>query len=224
MSRLILFPGLGADHRMFSRLKEVGVEFITFPLPEPVAGEGLSEYALRATGTLKLSADDFIGGCSFGSVVATAVSRQVPSRGLILIGGALNGMTLRGFKWLPRIFRPYFPLSLFKPFLRTDQAMHYLFGSDNQAMNDLASAMLADTSDTMLVRGGRMLAVYGEQLKPLCPVFAIHGSMDRVMDPPPVEKCLIVPDAGHGIAYTHADEVATFLKEIQAVPDQGAEF
>lgn len=224
MSRLILFSGLGADHRMFSRLNDVGVEFITSPLPVPVAGEGLFEYALRATGPLKLSADDFIGGCSFGSVVATVVARQVPSRGLILIGGALNGMSLRGFKWLPRIFRPYFPISLFKPFLRTDQAMHYLFGSDNQAMIDLASAMLADTSDTMLVRAGRMLAAYGEQQKPLCPVFAIHGGMDRIMDPPPVGKCLIIPDAGHGIAYTHAEEVATFLREIQAIPDQGAGF
>jgi pimeloyl-ACP methyl ester carboxylesterase len=220
MARMILLPGLGADERMFAPLKAQGLFFETPQLPIPRGGETMPVYGRRVAKAIGVRPDDLIGGCSFGSVVAAAVARQVPCRGLVLIGGALNGRGLRGFGKGPRWLWTLFPLGLLRPFLRTEKVIDRVFGSEDQAVRTLAFEMIAGVPDEQLLRGGRLLVACDDDAPPLCPVWAIHGDKDRVMVPPQVDSCRIVAGAGHGLVFTHPAEVASFLRSL---PGAGAE-
>jgi pimeloyl-ACP methyl ester carboxylesterase len=211
--RIFLLPGLGADERMFSRLHAYGVPLLAPRLLVPGAGEEMEAYARRTAAALGVTASDVVGGSSFGSMVAAAMAREIPVRGLALIGGALGAETLltstRGMGLLRLL-----PLGLLRPLLRSDQALERICGADDPEFLALARTMLGEAPDQLLRRGAYLAGSYRPPAPPRCPIFAIHGGRDRVMAPPPVSGCRIVPGAGHGIAFSHAVEVGTFLREV----------
>jgi hypothetical protein len=61
-----------------------------------------------------------------------------------------------------------------------------------------------------------MLFAYRPSDTPPCPVFALHGGRDPIMRPPPVPGCRIIPDAGHGLPWTHGRDVTEFLQRAWA--------
>jgi pimeloyl-ACP methyl ester carboxylesterase len=105
--RILLWPGLGADQRMFQPLKELLPLCQPLPLPAPHPAETMPDFALRVARQAEVTADDLIGGCSFGSIVASAMARRFPVRGLLLLAGATSGASVRvvkhpALRWLWR--------------------------------------------------------------------------------------------------------------------------
>ncbi len=80
----------------------------------------------------------------------------------------------------------------------------------------LAREMLKEIPDELILRGGRMLSSYycNEPLQ--APAYALHGALDPIMQPPPIENCHILPDAGHALPWTHGREVTALLRRIWA--------
>jgi pimeloyl-ACP methyl ester carboxylesterase len=216
MSRMVLLPGLAADERMFLRFGKPEFPLYTPRLPIPVKGEDLPSYARRVADMLQIDASDIIGGASFGSLVASAIARERKVRALVLIGGALSSDALRPVPGARMLH--WLPGGVLKPMLRSDRALEIVFGPEDPEMKELARRMMADAPDALLLRGGRMMLDYRPPSAPTCPVFAIHGALDRVMSPPPVSGCRIIPEAGHGIAWTHAPAVGHFLREAWGTP------
>jgi pimeloyl-ACP methyl ester carboxylesterase len=210
--RMVLFPGLGADERMFVRIGNPGFPLQTPRLPVPKPGEDLSRYARRTADLLDLDENAILGGSSFGSLVASAISRQKRIRGLVLIGGALSSEGLRPIPGVG-ILRN-FPDRMLRPMIRSDRALEFVFGAESAELRELARQMMADAPDSLLLRGGRMILDYHPAAPPFCPVFAIHGAKDVVMSPPPVPGCRILSEGGHGIAWTHPSEVCSLLQEV----------
>ena len=93
-AHLLLLPGLGADERLFSDLGEISLPVVCARLPAPYPYETLTTYALRVAAQLELRPEDWIGGASFGSLVAADIARRRPLAGLVLIGGALSAESL----------------------------------------------------------------------------------------------------------------------------------
>src|SRR4051812_19762115 len=85
-ARLILLPGLGADERMFAPQRA------TFPRLEvprwltPQPRESLPDYARRMAAGIDPSEPLFLGGSSFGGMVALEMARHVRPRAVFLIG------------------------------------------------------------------------------------------------------------------------------------------
>ncbi len=82
---IYLLPGMTADFPLYNRLLPLlpnakVVEFIA-----PIPGEALSDYAARMAPLFV--APCFIGGVSFGSILALEISRLVQPAGCILISG-----------------------------------------------------------------------------------------------------------------------------------------
>lgn len=218
--RIFLLPGLGADERMFSRLHAYGIPLLTPRLLVPAAGEGMEAYARRTAAALGVTNSDIVGGSSFGSMVAAAISREIPTRGLVLIGGALGAETLltstRGMGLLRLL-----PMRLLRPLLCSDQALERICGADSPELTVLARTMLEESPDQLIRRGAFLAGSYRPLTPPRCPIFAIHGGLDRVMTPSAVPGCRIIPGAGHGLAFSHAVEVGTFLREVWSCCDHG---
>jgi surfactin synthase thioesterase subunit len=213
-ARLLLLPGLGADERLFSRLGELCVPAVPARLPLPAADEAFTAYALRVAAQLDLRPEDWIGGCSFGSLVAADIARRRPVAGLVLIGGALSSAALAPpLRSLIRLAGPL-PWGRLHPLVAHPLALRLAFGKLNAGVIDLLAAMAADTPVPMLRAGARFLADYHPRIPVLCPVHAIHGCRDRLLRPPPLPDCRMVAGAGHAIALSDPQPVTAFLNEI----------
>jgi len=212
--RLILFPGLGADGRMFVHLGDVGCALSTPALPIPLHAESMDLYARRIADTMHVDAGDYVGGCSFGALVASAIARQRPVAGLVLIAGAISSATVAGpAHWLTRI-AAWSPDAMLRALLSSQTFLTRTFGPLTRPQMELARAMLAQTPRDMFITGARLATSYFPAGLPGCPVYALHGSQDRVMRPPAVPGCRLVSGAGHALPVTHPQETTQFVREI----------
>src|SRR6201999_1941012 len=76
--------GLGADHRIFSRLNLPGVSIHHLPWMMPEAGERIDQYASR----MKMDIDHgspVLIGVSFGGMMAIEIAKFIPAATVILI-------------------------------------------------------------------------------------------------------------------------------------------
>lgn len=214
MARLFLLPGLGADERLFAALGELRLPVIAHRLPVPERNEPMWSYALRVAAGLDLRAEDWIGGCSLGSLVAADIACRRPVAGLVLIGGALSSRTLVApLGWLARL-RHLMPMSVLQPLLATRTVLSLAFGALPGAVLQELAAMLEATPDALLREGARLATGYFPSLAPLCPVYAIHGARDRLMRRPPVADCRMVAGAGHALTLSHPEVVTAFLNDV----------
>ncbi|MDT8424163.1 MAG: alpha/beta hydrolase [Desulfuromonadales bacterium] len=214
-SRLILLPGLAADERMYAPLRATGIDVETPRLLIPFDGEVLGDYAGRTAAELDVGAHDIIGGSSFGGLVAATIARQRPVAGLVLIGSTFGASGLGSAGRLFGGLLHLLPFALVGRVLTSDKAMARMFGIGAREDFAIARTMFYDTPRQLIDQGSWMLRNCRETTPPDCPVFAIHGALDRVLSPPPVD-CTIIPDAGHGLPFTHPRQLADFLRTVQA--------
>ena len=221
---MILLPGLAADARMYGRVRKSLVEqpcrhpfnLVLAELLVPEVDEDMEAYAGRTAAELHLRPNDIIGGCSFGSMVASAIARMHPVSALVLLGGSVDSSALRrSGKWLNRC-ADVVPFGLMQRFLASNWFLHAVFGAADKDEIELGRSMLLDTPEQTLRRGGVLATTYRAKLPLSVPVYAMHGALDRVLKPPQVQYCHLVPDAGHGMVVSHAQEVAEFLCTVVA--------
>ncbi len=229
--RVVLLPGLAADERMYTRVRDalemmpldIPFELVTPRLLVPNRRENMEGYARRTVEALHIQAHDIVGGCSFGSMVASAIAAQAPVQGLVLLSGALDSSALiHSSRMLNRI-APIIPFPLLQRVLASDWFLRSIFGEVNPAVIELGRAMLLDTPEPTLRRGG-LLAATCELAKPLTiPVHALHGADDRVIRSPEIDNCKLVPHAGHGMVVSHPQEVTDFLLQtVQEIMGAGS--
>lgn len=83
-----MIPGLGVDHRVFSRLDLEGheVRYIRWEAPYP--HEKLKDFALRLARQIDTSQPFALLGFSFGGMCATEIAKELKPQRLILISSA----------------------------------------------------------------------------------------------------------------------------------------
>lgn len=215
--RLILLPGLAADERMYAQFDALPVPLITPRLLIPRQQETMAEYAFRHAQWLKIGANDIVGGCSFGSMVASEICRQRATHGLVLLSGALSSTSLAPSAQVLKVVSACIPYAITRRIMMSPLFLRAVFGASDVDKIGLARQMIADTPRELLLRGSRLATGYiGEEAQmPLkCNVFALHGGQDRVLAAPDVEQCTIVADAGHGMVVSHQKQVEAFLRQI----------
>ena len=217
--RVVLLPGLATDERMYVGVQDAlekmptGSIFklVTPHLLVPNKGESMEVYALRTVKALHIQAEDVVGGCSFGAMVASAIAAQVPVKGLVLLSGALDSSALVSSGRILNRIAPVIPFTWLQRVLASDWFLHRVFGAASPAEIKFGRDMLLDTPAQTLRRGG-VLAATCRLATPLSvPIYALHGTDDRVLRAPEVENCKLLPDAGHGMVVSHPQEVAEFL-------------
>jgi hypothetical protein len=83
---LILIPGVGADERIFRAQR---ARFLNLRIPawiKPHPGETLIGYARRFAKMIDPGRSCFIGGASFGGIVALEMAAHINARAVFLIG------------------------------------------------------------------------------------------------------------------------------------------
>lgn len=205
--KLVLFPGMGADRRMFHRQKELGCE-IEFPaLPEPVRGGSLASFVKR----IDIPPGPVIfGGVSMGGMVALELARIHPCRGVLLLSSARNiRMVSPMIQWLSGILKlaPNIPFHLPAWSLFTER----LGAIDKEDRSILAQA-LHDHPLDRLRDHARMILEWKGVEDPGVPVFHLHGDRDEIIPIRFVKPDAIVRGAGHAMNMSHAEEVNLAVK------------
>lgn len=212
--RLILLPGLAADERMYARLTDLPVTLVTPRLLIPEKDECMESYARRHAEWLNIGENDIVGGCSFGSMVASEICRQRSPRALVLLSGALSSDELvSSSHQLHRLTR-WLPFYLVRRILMSSFFLHKVFGEAELSNVMLARDMIAEAPRELLLRGSTLAAGYCSDEAISCEIFSVHGGRDCVISPPHLDKGEILSNAGHGMVVSHAEEVAMFLRKV----------
>ena len=215
-ARLVMLPGMGVDARLFEPQRRV---FPNLEVPawiEPRPHETLADYARRWARTVDARPPFFLGGVSLGGMVAYLAARHLQPRAVFLVASCRSGRAIsRAFRigeltsralpdWLLRRLRG--PAANFVARLDDCPPQH------RRILHDIAS----DCPIPFQRWAGRAITHWardGDPAEPGVPVHQIHGQNDRLIPLIPGEPDHVVPDGGHLINLTHAEEVNRFMLE-----------
>ncbi len=217
-TRLVLFPGLGADARLFepqrNGLPGVRVEVPQWLVPER-AEETLESYAKRMAALVQPVCGEqlFVGGVSFGALVALEAARHLPDvRGVFMIGGCRDPRAIAPFFRFACRAAPLIPTPLFKLVLYGSPAALVLFESLDWDHMRLYSRMLNESSPRQVQWAAGALHRYRSAGDPPgVPVYLIHGQRDLLIPMKNVNPDYVVPHGRHLVGLTRADKVNRYL-------------
>jgi len=204
---LILLPGMGADARMFAPLRMALPQLVTPDWIEPERNEPLAAYARRLAQSIAPGRPCFVGGASFGGVVALEMSVALQARTCFLIGSMRSPDEL---PWRLKVLRPLTPLSGLLPWFAwlIPPLVGAAFGPHARGI----AQQLAD-ADARFVRWASKAILTWKPSPEVADVrvFQIHGDRDRVFPIGRARPDCIVRGAGHVLSVTHPAATVEFL-------------
>jgi pimeloyl-ACP methyl ester carboxylesterase len=209
---IVLLPGLGADQRLFASLCSMvpGISVPLWPALEP--GDSITTFAKRLVSSIPRGDNIYLGGSSFGGMVALELAASVRPKGLFLIGSCTNPASIPSVLRLLGTILSILPAPLFRPRHWMLPFVASRFGALNAQDKELLWSMAAGMPPAFLKWGIRALLSW--QPTPVAaPIHHIHGSDDRIIPINLVHPDRSVPGGGHLLALTHPEEVAAFLSE-----------
>jgi pimeloyl-ACP methyl ester carboxylesterase len=207
---LILLPGLGADSRMFSSIRNGLPQTVTPPWIRPDPRETVAEYARRFAPIIDPGRPCYIGGASFGAVMALEIAAILPNIQACFVIGSIRHDRSKPVRI--RMLKPITPLVGLLPTL--SPLIVRLIGRWLRAPTRGVLIQLADT-DARFLRWGAQAILNWKPSPELDRVrtFQIHGDRDRVFPIHLTAPDVIVPGAGHLIAITHPKPVTEYLSQ-----------
>lgn len=219
-ARVILLPGLGANHKLFTPQKQVFRESLQTPdliAPES-PHESMRSYALRLAEHLRpgmeADAEDdrplLIGGVSLGGMLALEMAQALAAQGVILIASCRRDSAIPLRSRIAEALGRSVPASLVPKLLT---ALSLPFAVLNELDDDgfaLLKQMSAEIDPAVLKWGGGAIADWESDGNWPVPIHQVHGNKDRVL-PPSGDADLLIPDGGHLINLTHAQTVNRFI-------------
>jgi pimeloyl-ACP methyl ester carboxylesterase len=209
---LILLPGMGADRRMF-REQIAALENLVIPdWINPEAGQTLASYARRMAETVDPGGPCFVGGASFGGMVALEMTPHLDARACFLIG------SIRSPRELPRRIRMLRPLATIAPrwtfrILRGPARAMLAAGPLIRPVARSALQQFVDVDKYFMCWASLAILRWEPSSEPIpAPVLQIHGDRDRILPHRLTRPDRLVSGAGHLLTMTFPQEVNEFLR------------
>ena len=208
-----LIPGLGADERVFRRLRLAGAVHVLRWLAPQSPTEPLAHYAARLAAAVPPATPCWLVGVSFGGLLAQEIGRLRPLARVVLIS------SLGGPQELPPLLRlagatglhHLLPFGLLKWLPRLAQ---WFFGARGGTEYRLLRQILHDTDPTFARWATAQLL--GWRGPGLPEVARIHGTRDRLLPAGRARIDYPVPGAGHFLIVSHAAYVSQVLNQLAA--------
>ncbi len=214
---LLLFPAIGTDGRIFDCLRPSFPELMTPTLIPPERYESLADYAARLANQLPIVGPCWLGGLSFGGMLALEVSRHVNAKAVCLLASIRNSEELSpGWKalrplvgWLPRradlVARSLARVVNSTSLWAIPQRFHPL-------VRHLSQIEEPHLPWALRAIGSWKPAPFPENL----PIFHLHGDRDPILPIKWTTPTMVLPQAGHLLPLVRPLEVIHFLEQCRA--------
>ena len=204
--------GLGADERVFQKLKFQGYRPIHIKWVEPETGESIAEYAQRLTTQIKVEKPILIG-LSFGGIIAVEMAKHIATEKIILISSTKNQQEVpfyfKIFRWLP-IYK-LLPASLM---LWIGQFIaSWFFSLESMDERKLLKAILFDTNAKFMKWAIHQVVIWKNELIPH-DTYHIHGESDRIFPYQFVNEDFNVERGGHFMIMNQAEYISNLIQKI----------
>lgn len=204
--RLYGISGLGADKRVFSKLK-LDCELIPLEWITPKKKEPIENYAMRLAEIMKTDKPYGLLGVSFGGLITMEISKRLNPAWTILISSAETKGELRS---IYRVVGKSGLLNLLPKELFTPPGFlaNWLFGAQNKK---LLSEILSDTDLDFAKWAIQELTNWKNTERIKNKLLKIHGTNDKLIPLSLSEKTILVRQGTHFMIVDRADEISEII-------------
>jgi len=209
---IYFISGLGADKRMFSRLKLPG-EYTVVHLEwiAPIEKESLENYVKRLSAKIDTTKPFHLLGLSFGGMVATELAKIIRPEKIFLLSSASMGKEI---PWYYKFFglirlQLMVPAGMLK---KTNFLTWWFAGVKTEEDKDLLRKVLKETDSTFLRWSITKIAWWTNAARP-SNLFHIHGSFDNVLPIRFIRADHVVKGGGHLMVLDRWEEISKVLVE-----------
>jgi pimeloyl-ACP methyl ester carboxylesterase len=203
--------GLGADWRVFQRLALEGYHPVHIMWERPQRGESIEQYAQRLLKQVRTESPILVG-LSFGGLMAVEMAKQCNPAQVIVISSAVTEDQIPAYF---KIFR-CLPLQLVVPFKQLLWAVYgllnWLFDLKDPEDCSLFKQVLVDTDPWFLKWAINQVVGWRNPVVP-DHLVQIHGERDRIFPFGHRSADIVVPEGGHLMVLTRAQELSQLLME-----------
>jgi pimeloyl-ACP methyl ester carboxylesterase len=204
---------MGADARMFqpqlAAIPSASVPAWIAPGPQ----ETLPSFAARMARAVDPGGPCFVGGASFGGMVAMEMARHLEARACFLIGSVRSPAELPPRTHLYRWLGHWTGGHGLEFVPRVASALDALAGRWLSPAVGSLVLQLADTDRRFFRWAALAVLRWQPSTEPLSvPVLQIHGGQDRMLPHQFTRPDVLVPGAGHLVSMSHSEEVNQFLR------------
>lgn len=214
MINLYCFPGLGADERLFKKLKLHGYQLQYIYWVEPEANESLADYCQRLIPQIDQTKPFALLGVSLGGIMITELAHQLAAEHFFVISSVKSSKEFPfyipvfrrlGFRYLINAHL----LKALKPIIP------FLFGKMNQADQQLVFNMIDDSSPTFLTWAAKAILSWKskDDKTPFHKITQIVGDKDLIFRHSKIQNCKIIKGGTHVVILNKAQEISTIINE-----------
>ncbi len=209
---VMLFSGIGGDHRLLKPQLALPFDVVTPDYPPPAAGESFADYAIRLYDHIKLSHLDcapVVGGVSFGAMIATQLATMMePSPlGIIAIAARPGRSAPRALKLFVDGLLKAIPTGDPRAGAALPRMFQNMFGELGVEDQLVMADMLIRATPERIRRFAAMIGAYEPPVSLPCSRCAIHGAKDLVVPIDTVAPDVVIEGGGHLVNWTHSVEV-----------------
>ena len=204
---LILLPGMADDDRLFRHLRHALPELMTPSWIDPRGREPLPAYAARLARHINVGGSCFVGGASFGGMVALEMATHLRAEACFLIA------SVRAADELPWGLRALRPVTRLGPeWMGTAAGVACRLGP--RLPGTVAGRLRRLSEPRSAFLRWASWAVLSWRPSPethRVTVYQIHGAADRTLSARLTRPDVVVAGAGHLLPLTHPDAVGEFI-------------
>ena len=212
LKNIYCISGLGADERVFRKLKFQGYQPVHICWVEPEPGESIAEYAKRLTTQIELERPILIG-LSFGGIIAVEMAKHIDTEKVILISSTKNETEVpfyfKMFRWLP-IYQ-ILPARLMLWFGQLFAS--WFFSLETVDERKLFKAILFDTNARFFKWAIHQVVVWKNELIPHN-IYHIHGKSDRIFPFRFIREDFSIENGGHFMIMNRAELISNLIQKI----------
>jgi len=211
---LILLPGMGADARMFREQKKAFPQLVVPDWIPPRRSEALVQYAHRFADVINPDTPFYLGGASFGGIIAYEMAQHLRPEALFLLASGRSPEHMTA--WLKKI-RSIAHLTHVLPWDVASLVSEIGLGLAGDKVPFSIRVILKHIQHqhTPFMKWSlhSILRWQPSAYKHSFPMHHLHGERDPFFSARKCGACQIIPGAGHLLTMTHHQIVNQFIAE-----------
>jgi pimeloyl-ACP methyl ester carboxylesterase len=218
LNQIYCLSGLGADHRIFTKLQipDTKLLHLDWLLPKENS-EPLDHYARRLAANIQHESPVLIG-VSFGGMMAIEISKHIPVKAVILISSIKSAGELPAWmrffgKCRADYLLPSVPLKSIKPLKVIRPIQNYFLGAHTPEAIAIANEFRDNVDPGYLRWSIRQIFNWKNDWKPER-IFHLHGDNDKLFPVNKVKPTHIIPHGGHFMVMSHHEQINQIIGEI----------